>query len=189
MAADAAGSSSLSVPELQRQLAELAEELRVRKEAEGFALQRENAFAEILSVINDPSADVTRVFSVMIERATKLCSAAYGYIWLYDGKRARPVASFAQQPFGDWLRHRESLPGELTPLGKALLHHRLIHVIDATAHEGYRRHAGFRELVDRGGVRTLLHVLLQLRQLEPIVREIVDGPSRVQGEADKTLGR
>ena len=85
MAATGAGSSSLSVPELQRQLAELAEELRVRKEAESFALQREEAFADILSVINDPNADISRVFSVMIERATKLCSAAYGYVWLYMG--------------------------------------------------------------------------------------------------------
>ena len=112
MGADAAGSSSLSVAELHRQLAELGEELRSRKEAEGFALQRENAFAEILSVINDPCTDVTRVFSVMIESATKLCSAAYGYVWLYDGERARPAASYAQQPFGDWLRQRESVPNK-----------------------------------------------------------------------------
>ena len=146
MGADAAGSSSLSVPELHRQLAELGEELRSRKEAEGFALQRENAFAEILSVINDPCTDVTRVFSVMIESATKLCSAAYGYVWLYDGERARPAASYAQQPFGDWLRQRESVPNEITPLGQALLHHRLVHVVDATVDEGYRQHAGFREL-------------------------------------------
>ena len=33
MGADAAGSSSLSVPELHRQLAELGEELRLRKES------------------------------------------------------------------------------------------------------------------------------------------------------------
>lgn len=161
MAATGAGSSSLSVPELQRQLAELAEELRVRKEAESFALQREEAFADILSVINDPNADISRVLSVMIERATKLCSAAYGYVWLYDGKRARPAASFAQQPFGEWLRQRESVPDETTPLGLVLLRHHLVHVVDATEHDGYQRHAGFRELVDRGGVRSLLHIPLR----------------------------
>lgn len=124
-------------------------------------VQRESAVAEILTVINDPTADLSRVFHVMIEKATKLCSASYGYVWLYDGERARAVASFAQQPFGDWLRQRESVPGETTPLGQALLHHRVVHVVDATTHEGYERHAGFRELVDRGGVRTLLHVPLR----------------------------
>ena len=50
MSADAPGSSSSSVPELQRQLSELGEQLRVRNEAEGFALKRERAFAEILGV-------------------------------------------------------------------------------------------------------------------------------------------
>ncbi len=160
MAADSGDVTSLRVPELQRQLTELETELVARKEAESFAARREEAFAEILSAINDPAADVERVFSVMIERATKLCSAAYGYIWLYDGQRARPAASFAEERFGDWLRHRESVPSDLTPLGEALLHRRLVHVVDATAHDGYRRHDGFRELVDRGGVRTLLHVPL-----------------------------
>ena len=60
MAADAAGSSSLSVPELQRQLAELAEELRVRKEAEGFAL-RAKSIRRDPQRYHDPSADVSRV--------------------------------------------------------------------------------------------------------------------------------
>ena len=161
MPADTAGFASSGVPELQRQVAELTKELLARKEGESFALQREAAFEEILSAINDPQADVARIFSLVIERATKLCSAAYGYIWLYDGERARPAASFAQRPFSDWLQHRESVPNEITPLGEALLHHRLVHVVDATAHEGYRRHAGFRELVDRGSVRTLLHVPLR----------------------------
>ena len=161
MAADGAGSSSLSVPELQRQLAELAEELRVSKEAEGFALQREAAIAEILSVINDPDANLSRVFDVLVEKATQLCSASYGHIWLYDGERARAVAAFAQKQFGDWLRDRESAPSEVTPLGQVLVHHRLVHVVDATAHEGYQKHAGFRELVDRGSIRTLLHVPLR----------------------------
>jgi PAS domain S-box-containing protein len=160
MAATGAGSSTLSLPELQRQLGELADELRARTEAEGFAVQREEAFADILSAINSAKGDVSVVFGVMIERATKLCSAAYGYVWLYDGETARPAASYAQQPFGDWLRARESVPSEITPLGQTLLHNRLVHVVDATEHEGYRAHAGFRELVDRGGVRTLLHVPL-----------------------------
>jgi GAF domain-containing protein len=161
MAATGGGSSSLSVPELQRQLAGLAEELRVSKEAEGFALQREAAIAEILSVINDPDANLTRVFDVLVEKATQLCSASYGHIWLYDGERARAVAAFAQKQFGDWLRDRESAPSEVTPLGQVLVQHRLVHVVDATAHEGYQKHAGFRELVDRGSIRTLLHVPLR----------------------------
>ena len=58
MPADSEGFSSLGVPDLQRRLAELTQELLVRKEAESFALQREEAFAEILNAINDPEADL-----------------------------------------------------------------------------------------------------------------------------------
>src|SRR4051794_32547621 len=36
-------------------------------------------------------------------------------------------------------------------------------------------------------VRTLFDVVLQERQLEPIVREMIYGPSRMQGKADEAF--
>ena len=146
MPEDAAAHDSLTLPELRLRLDE--------------ALQREAAISEVLGTINASNADLSRVFAVMIEKAVQLCAASYGYIWSYDGERARPVASFTGQTFADWLGQREAIPGEVTPLGQALLHREIVHVADATAHKGYGGSAGFRELVDRGGVRTLLHVPL-----------------------------
>src|SRR5215831_10617703 len=36
-------------------------------------------------------------------------------------------------------------------------------------------------------IRTLLHIVFQLRQRKLLVREVVDRPSRVYGEAEETL--
>jgi GAF domain-containing protein len=160
MPAQTAGGSP-AVSELEHKVAELSDRLRAQREEYNEALQREVALAEILRVINEPGTDLARVFSVMIEKATKLCAASYGYVWRYDGKHVRAVAASAQQTFGDWLRDSEPrVPAEQSPLGQALLSHRLVHVIDAKADEAYKTHLPFRELVDRGGVRTLLHVPL-----------------------------
>src|SRR5262245_31933868 len=161
MPAKTTAGPSPTVSELEHKVAELSDRLRAQREEYNEALQREAALAEILRVINEPGTDLARVFSVMIEKATKLCSASYGYVWRYDGKHVRAVAASAQQTFGDWLRDSEPrVPAEQSPLGKALLSHRLVHVIDAKEDEAYKTQLPFRELVDRGGVRTLLHVPL-----------------------------
>src|SRR5215813_2237630 len=132
MPAEMATGPSPTVSELEHKVAELSDRLRAQREEYNEALQREAALAEILRVINEPGTDLARVFSVMIEKATKLCSASYGYVWRYDGKHVCAVAASAQQTFGDWLRDSEPrVPAEQSPLGKALLSHRLVHVIDA----------------------------------------------------------
>jgi len=160
MPADAA-TSSPSVPDLQRRIDELSAELRARTADHEEALRREGAIAEILQVTNASAGDLARVFGAMIERATRLCSGACGYIWLYDGQQVVPMAAHAQPEFGEWLRQRgPSIPASETPLGRLLVDHRLIHVVDAREDPAYRSHQRFRELVDQGGLRTLLHVPL-----------------------------
>jgi two-component system, NtrC family, sensor kinase len=162
MPVETTAGTSPTVSELEHKVAELSDMLRAQREEYNEALQREAALAEILRVINEPGTDLARVFSVMVEKATKLCSASYGYVWRYDGKHVRAVAASAQQTFGDWLRDSEPrVPAEQSPLGRALLSRRLVHVIDAKEDEAYKTHLPFRELVDRGGVRTLLHVPLR----------------------------
>src|SRR5262245_28348313 len=161
MPAETTADPSPTVSELQRQVSELSDQLRAQREEHDEALQREAAIAEILRVINDPAADLERVFDVLVEKAAKLCTASYGYVWLYDGKQARAIAAFGEQQFKDWLRDRDPfVPAEASALGQAILQKRLVHVVDAAKHEGYRTFRNFREVIDKGGVRTLLHVPL-----------------------------
>ena len=107
MPAEAKAEPSLSASELQLRVAELADQLRSKSEECEEGLQREAAMAEILRAISNPAADLASVFDVLVEKAAKLCTASYGYVWLYDGRRVRAIAAFVEQPFRDWLRDRD----------------------------------------------------------------------------------
>ncbi len=50
------------------------------------ARQQQEATSEILRVISTSTADLQPVFDTILERAVRLCEAAYGYILRYDGK-------------------------------------------------------------------------------------------------------
>jgi GAF domain-containing protein len=157
-----ADSTSPSVPDLQRRVDQLVAELCARTSDHEEALRREAAIAEILQVTNASGGDLALVLNAIIEKATCLCSASYGYIWTYDGESARAVAVHGDARFEEWLLQRDPVrPSQHSPLGRVLLSRRLAHVVDAKEDETYRNDPRFRDLVDRAGLRTLLHVPLR----------------------------
>ena len=162
MPADATAGSSPSVPDLQRRVDQLVAELCARTTDHEEGLRREAAMAEILRVTNSSGGDLVRVFDAIIEKATRLCSASYGYIWTYDGESARAVAVHGDARFEEWLLQRDPVrPSQHSPLGRVLLSKRLAQVVDAKEDETYHNDPRFRALVDRAGLRTLLHVPLR----------------------------
>jgi hypothetical protein len=73
----------------------LDEALAERNEADA----QKAALVEVLEVINASPGNLAPVFDAMLERAARLCDAAYGQLAIYDGEFFRFVAVHGETPF------------------------------------------------------------------------------------------
>src|SRR5712671_4230372 len=120
-------------------IAELRRELAQYKTALAEALEQQTATAEVLQVINSSPGDLAPVFEAMLEKAMRLCEAAFGFLTTYDGKRFTPAAmrgvpaSLATYFSAGMDQPR---PGEAH--ARLLAGEELIHSIDQKDEEPYR---------------------------------------------------
>ena len=145
-------SSDDEIAELRRANAELRQRLDE-------ALAREAATAEVLGIINSSPGDLVPVFDAILEKAHSLCGAAMGGLAIYDGEEFRFVAAHGVQDWAAYsVRPRPDGNGPLEQLARS---ERLVHFHDARAVDAYHEQPGFKSLMDRRGVRTLLVVPLR----------------------------
>ncbi len=130
------------------------------------SLEQQTATAEVLQVINSSPGELQPVFETMLEKAMRLCEAAFGLMRTYDGQAVRLVASQGLPPrFAEFAANPANQPGAgraggATPRFLAGAH--FVHHPDLKEEEAYRSGDPYRvALVELGGARTMLVVPLR----------------------------
>src|SRR5579863_8409553 len=152
-----------AVADLQRANAELQRQLDECRGERDAALDQQTATAEVLQVINSSPGDLAPVFDAMLDKAMRLCDAAFGWFWTYEHNhfqvtalRGAPPAlvEFLQRPV------RGVHPG--TGVGRLLHGERTTIHLDVAAEEAYKAGDPLRcALVDLGGARSAVTMALR----------------------------
>jgi GAF domain-containing protein len=126
------------------------------------ALEQQTATAEVLGVINSSPGDLAPVFDAMLEKAMRLCEAAFGIMNTYDGERFRTVKlRGAPHPLEQFLTQSDTPPPEPeSPPGRIIHGEDVVLVDDLAAVEGGRGPRG-RAMVELGGARSYVTVALR----------------------------
>jgi PAS domain S-box-containing protein len=125
------------------------------------ALEQQTATAEVLQVINVSPGDLAPVFDAMLEKALRLCDAAFGNLWTYDGEVGRLAAICGASPEyrAELMRAGPQKPEPGNSLIRLVQGEPLVHIVDIAAEGAHRSGALVRRmLADRAGARTVLWV-------------------------------
>src|SRR5262245_20694581 len=141
--------------------ARLLNELRQHTDDLSEALEQQTATSDVLRVISSSPGELEPVFQTMLENATRICEAKFGFLWLAERDGLRAVAFHNVPPaLAASRRHDQIIHfGPETPMGRLIETRQLIHVADIRSEPAYVE--GFRpmrELAHIGGCRTLLTI-------------------------------
>jgi class 3 adenylate cyclase len=124
------------------------------------ALEQQSATAEVLGVINSSPGDLAPVFDAMLEKAMRLCDAAFGVLVTHDGEYFNAVASRGVPPgLAEYLRRPYTVPPGST-FAELAAGVPVVQIPDVAADD--RPAADTRRaLIELGGARTGLAVALR----------------------------
>jgi class 3 adenylate cyclase len=151
--------------------ADLQAQLALRTQELSQALEQQTAAADVLRVISSSSGNLQTVFDTMLAKATDLCDASYGLMWLREGDAFRAAALYGDLPqaYRDrWRSGTRYRPGPETILSRVTASGRPIQVPDLRIDPSYLVGDPLPvAAADVAGVRTLLGVPM-LRDKEVI---------------------
>src|SRR5262245_29062838 len=112
--------------------ARLLNELRRRTDGLSESLEQQTATSKVLSVISSSPGDLEPVFQAMLENATRICDAKFGFLFRYDDGAFQPMAMLNVPPaLTDFMRQRGPYrPEPGLPLHRLLQTKRAVHTID-----------------------------------------------------------
>ena len=102
------------------------------------ALERQTATSEVLEVISDRPSELTPVFQSMVEKATRVCGAKFGTLFLLENGNVRRVASYNMPPaFADRAELRTFRPHLKSGIGRVIRSKQVIQVADIRRSPAY----------------------------------------------------
>jgi GAF domain-containing protein len=127
------------------------------------SLQQQTATSDVLKVISSSPGELEPVFNALLEKATQLCEAKFGNLFLRDENGFHYVAMHGAPPaymaLGKPLVVLSEHP--YVPLAEAVRTKQTVHVSDLSAHQSYlKQDSRIVALVDVVGARTNLTVPL-----------------------------
>ena len=126
------------------------------------ALEQQTATAEVLQVINSSPGDLVPVFDAMLDKATRLCDAAFGLMSTYDGEQYHTVATHGVGPELAEFMHAPPNPDPESALGRIERGEDLVLFDDLADTDIYRKgDPRRRAIVDLGGARSYVVVALR----------------------------
>jgi two-component system NtrC family sensor kinase len=142
--------------------ARLFDEVQARTEELSESLRQQTATSEVLQVISGSRGELPPVFDTMLAKATDLCEASYGTLWLREGDGFRTVAMHGGLPpawVEQWRSGALYCPGPNRPLARAADARQPIQVADLRTDPSYLEGDPLPvAAVEIAGIRTLLAV-------------------------------
>jgi len=112
-------SQAASEKKLKAYACELEKKLEARTRELAEALERQSATSEVLQVISSSPGELEPVFQAMLEKATRLCEAKFGTLYLYDGDAFHTASLYNAPPAYAENRKRGPIrPDPRTGLGR-----------------------------------------------------------------------
>jgi GAF domain-containing protein len=147
-------------PQPRTAAAGLQERLERNRQELNDTLQQQAATSEVLRLISAAPGDLQRVFSVILESATRLCQANFGTLYLTEGDFCRAVAMHNAPPAFVEFRSRQPLAPitGTTVLARVARTKRTIQVADMAAEAAAYKNPQERRFVKLTRVRSLITV-------------------------------
>jgi two-component system NtrC family sensor kinase len=140
----------------------LLKELHQRTDDLTESLEQQTATSEVLSIISSSAGELQPVFDTMLAKATVLCEASYGTMWLREGDAFRAGAIHGALPEAFLQLHRTGnlyRAGPGAPAYEAIINRQTCAVADLRETRGYREGSELPvAAADIGGVRTMVAV-------------------------------
>ena len=126
------------------------------------ALEQQTATAEVLQVINASPGNLTPVFDAILEKAMRLCGAAFGSFYTYDGDQFHSAAQRGvPAAYAEFRAQNPPRPVPGSTIARALEARRTLQDLDLKALRPYLDgNPGAHAMVELGGIRTILAVPL-----------------------------